>query len=79
MATWIDGYAEALGLEPLDKEEVGLLLDLARDVAHGSERRYAPLATFLAGYRAGREGGDRRASIEEAAAKATERLSAPGT
>ena len=33
----------------LDHAHADAVLDLARDVAHGSERRYAPLATFLAG------------------------------
>lgn len=33
----------------LDDEHADAVLDLARVVAHGSERRYAPLATFLAG------------------------------
>jgi len=28
---------------------VDALLDLARTVAHGTERRYAPLSTYLAG------------------------------
>jgi hypothetical protein len=34
------------------------ILDLARDVAHGVERKAAPVATFLAGLAAGRDGGD---------------------
>jgi hypothetical protein len=29
--------------------EAEVLLGLARDVAHGSERRFAPLSTFVAG------------------------------
>ena len=33
----------------LDDEHADAVLDLARVVAHGSERRYAPLAAFLAG------------------------------
>ena len=41
------GRAAALSLTP---EDARLLLDLARDAAHGSgARQYAPLATFLAG------------------------------
>jgi len=38
----------ALGAD-LTEADVEALLDLARDVAHGSERRYAPLSTFVAG------------------------------
>jgi len=38
----------ALGADLTDAE-AEVLLDLARDVAHGSERRFAPLSTFVAG------------------------------
>jgi len=41
-------YAEALGLR-LTGEEADAVLDLARVVAHGSERKSAPLSTYLAG------------------------------
>lgn len=47
-ANYPERYAEALGLE-LSAREVEALLDLARLVAHGSERRFAPLSTYLAG------------------------------
>jgi len=44
---WTDAVVEALGLpEPPD---VRLVLDLAREVAHGVERPAAPLTTYLAG------------------------------
>lgn len=33
----------------LDDEQAEAVLRLAKEVAHGSERRYAPVATFLAG------------------------------
>jgi hypothetical protein len=50
-----DRYADVLGGGRLSKAEVDALLDLARTVAHGTERRYAPLSTYLAGrYVAGR-------------------------
>jgi len=49
MDDWLDGFARALGERPLEREEVGAVLALARDVAHGVERRLAPLASFLAG------------------------------
>lgn len=45
---WPRRYAMALGAD-LTEAEVEALLDLARDVAHGSERRFAPLSTFVAG------------------------------
>jgi hypothetical protein len=53
---WPDKAASALGIEgDLYIDEI---LDLARDVAHGVERKAAPVATFLAGLAAGRDGGD---------------------
>ena len=54
MDTWLDDMAAALGEEPLTPSEVGLALRLAREVAHGVERKLAPLASYLAGVRAGR-------------------------
>lgn len=52
--SWVDEYRSALeasGAVPveLDDDHVTAVLALARDVAHGTERRFAPLATFLAG------------------------------
>jgi hypothetical protein len=56
----------------LTGEEARLLLDLARDVAHGSgARQYAPLATFLAGRVAGASGRD-VAAVAAALTKAAE-------
>ena len=49
MDDWLDDFARALGERPLEREEVGAVLGLARDVAHGVERRLAPLASFVAG------------------------------
>lgn len=49
MDDWLDGFVLALGERPLDREEIGAVLALARDVAHGVERRLAPLASFVAG------------------------------
>jgi hypothetical protein len=66
--TWIDDYAKALGLE-LSEAEVQTILDLARDVAHGTERKNAPLAAFLAGRFVGR--GD---ALDEAIQRATDSL-----
>ena len=44
-----DRYADALGGPRLSPAEVDALLGLARTVAHATERRFAPLSTYLAG------------------------------
>lgn len=48
MDDWLARYSTALGLD-LSDDEVDAILDLARDVAHGTERRFAPLSAYLAG------------------------------
>ncbi len=45
--------AAALGVAPLTAQDQRLLLDLARDVAYRTERRYAPLSAFLVGVAVG--------------------------
>jgi uncharacterized protein DUF6457 len=72
---WIDTLATALGEEPVNPREMGAVLKLARDVAHGVERKLAPVSTYLAGVHAGRkaaEGTPRAQALAEAleAAKA---------
>jgi len=47
-ANYPDRYAEALGLTLTDAD-TETVLGLAREVAHGSERRFAPLSSYLAG------------------------------
>ncbi|NEY32395.1 NTP transferase domain-containing protein [Streptomyces sp. PRKS01-65] len=64
---WISAVKDELGID-LDVD-TAVLLDLARDAAHGVARPAAPLTTFLVGYAAGRAGGDPRA-VAEAARKA---------
>ena len=64
--TWLKQYAEALGV-PLDDADRERILDLARDVAHGTERMYAPLSAFLAGWFVG-SGGSLDDAIERARA-----------
>jgi hypothetical protein len=54
---WVDALAAELGLEDLDVE-VQDVLDLAGDAAHAVTRLAAPLTTFIAGYAAGRAGGE---------------------
>ena len=65
---WIAEVCAALDLEPavLDRD---LVLDLARDAAHGVARPAAPLTTFLVGLAAGRRGATPE-SIADAAALA---------
>ena len=41
----------------LSTDQQRLVLDLAREAAHGVARPAAPLTTFLAGYALGTEGG----------------------
>lgn len=68
MDDWLDRFADALAVPRLEAAEAEALLDLARVVAHGTERRNAPLATFLAG-RAAAGGGGAGASSALAAAR----------
>jgi Domain of unknown function (DUF6457) len=49
MNDWIDGLAEALGVEALSSPETERILRVARDVAHRVERKDTPLAAFLLG------------------------------
>ncbi|KIF68995.1 molybdopterin-guanine dinucleotide biosynthesis protein [Streptomyces sp. AcH 505] len=66
---WITAVKDELGIE-LDVD-TGVLLDLARDAAHGVARPAAPLTTFLVGYAAGQASGDGPQAVAEAARKAT--------
>ncbi|MEF9884004.1 NTP transferase domain-containing protein [Streptomyces sp. P9-A4] len=66
---WITAVKDELGIE-LDVD-TGVLLDLARDAAHGVARPAAPLTTFLVGYAAARAGSDGGPeAVAEAARKA---------
>lgn len=66
---WITAVKDELGIE-LDVD-TGVLLDLARDAAHGVARPAAPLTTFLVGYAAARAGADGGPeAVAEAARKA---------
>jgi hypothetical protein len=55
---WIDQLAGVLGAEPLSEDEIDRLLSVARDVAHGVERKITPLASFLLGMNVERRMGD---------------------
>jgi hypothetical protein len=70
---WTNEYAQAL-TSAADKEisipDEESVLDFTRRVAHGSERKNAPLATFLAGWYVGTRvaaGIDPEAAWQEAA------------
>jgi hypothetical protein len=54
MEDWLERFAAALGVEPITPKEMGTLLKLSREVAHGVERKFAPLSTYLAGLHVGR-------------------------
>ena len=68
MDAWLDELAGALGEPALGRDEAGTLLRVAREVAHGVERKLAPLSTFLVGAAVGRrvaQGEDRSAAFAE--------------
>jgi hypothetical protein len=69
MKEWIDHLAELLGEDSVTKEELRAVLGLARDVAHGVERKLAPVSTYLVGVHVGRSaaaGGARPAALRRA-------------
>jgi hypothetical protein len=45
---WIDGYAERLGTGAPSPEDFSLILNLAGEAAHASERIAAPVACWVA-------------------------------
>jgi hypothetical protein len=53
---WIAAVCTALGLSP-DQVDRALILDLAREAAHGVARPAAPITTYLAGLAVG-QGAD---------------------
>jgi hypothetical protein len=56
---WLTEAAAITGRPELNlsTDQQRLVLDLAREAAHGVARPAAPLTTFLAGYALGTEGG----------------------
>ncbi|GAA3202899.1 DUF6457 domain-containing protein [Actinocorallia longicatena] len=71
MDEWIATACAELGLDPADVDR-NLILDMARDVAHGVARPAAPLTAYLLGVAVGR-GGDPK----ELAARLSELASRP--
>jgi hypothetical protein len=72
---WTRSVCAALGITELvdPSETTRLVLDLARDVAHGVARPAAPLTAYLLGVAAGRA-TDPAASSSELAARVRELL-----
>jgi hypothetical protein len=71
MNEWLDEAADALDEPRVDPEELGAVLKLAREVAHGVERRLAPVSAFLVGVAVGRRtasGKDRAEAFRAAVA-----------
>jgi hypothetical protein len=58
---WLTAVQAEFDLPPVD---VSLILDVARDVAHGVARPAAPLTTYLLGLAVGRGAGDEAAVAE---------------
>ncbi len=79
--SWLDEMTEALGEAPLDRAHIGAMLKLSREVAHGVDRKMAPVSTYVAGLHVARrraEGatpGDALGEVEDAVA----RLIPPGS
>lgn len=77
---WLQIAIEEAGAENVDpallsQDAVTLLLNLARDAAHGVARPAAPLATFAAGLALGQAGGgleELTAAVERVVAAANE-------
>jgi molybdopterin-guanine dinucleotide biosynthesis protein A len=63
---WLEAACAELGIEPADVHR-DLILDVARDVAHGVARPAAPLTAYLIGFAAGRG-----TPVNDAAARLTE-------
>jgi hypothetical protein len=61
---WIAAFAERLGTEPPSTEEFRVLLDLAGEAAHSSERVAAPVACWVAA----KAGADPGAALDAAKA-----------
>jgi Domain of unknown function (DUF6457) len=45
---WIEAFAAALGAAPPDPVQTALILDLAAEAAHASQRTAAPVACWVA-------------------------------
>jgi hypothetical protein len=70
---WLDSLTSTLGDPPLEREEIGALLRVARGVARASDRKLAPLTTFVAGVHVGRRTAE-GATREEAGREVLEAI-----
>ncbi|WP_182527261.1 DUF6457 domain-containing protein [Nocardioides dongkuii] len=66
---WIDELSDVLDIDAEIEVDEGLVLDLARVVAHAVERPAAPVTAYLLGLAAGTRGAD-PATVEALAARA---------
>lgn len=55
---WSEQVESVIGIEAWNRVETDLVLDLAREVAHGTERRFAPLTAYALGVAVGRQLGE---------------------
>lgn len=55
---WSEHVESVTGIDAWDRVETDLVLDLARDVAHGTERRFAPLTAYALGVAVGTQLGE---------------------
>lgn len=62
---WSEQVSATTGIEAWDRRETDLVLDLARDVAHGTERRFAPLTAYAVGVAVGARLGGAAATAAE--------------
>lgn len=75
----LEALAEAMegDIDPPSPETQRLLLDLARHVAHSTERKNAPLATYLAGFYAARSEASPEAAVAEVVEAARRSIEEP--
>jgi hypothetical protein len=78
MDRWVRAVCAELGLDPASVDQ-RLVLDLARDVAHGVDRPAAPLTAYLMGLAVGqgRPAADAAAQISQLAAGWEQHASTP--
>ena len=77
MNEWLDRLADGLGESRISGQELGEVLKVARDVAHETERRFAPVSAFLIGVAVGHrmaDGAPREEAFRSAVAAARELL-----
>jgi len=72
---WLDRLAQTFELDAPTHQEIAAVLDAARDVAHGVERKITPVSTFLLGMNVERRVSS-GASRQEALTSAIEALQA---